>query len=315
MKYRFLLTIACLLVLLTLHAQGDGPRAYLLAPKGVTGLNAKWLNLDQNLIPAGNALIPGAEIHVDVFPIILFHTLSIGNHIAQAYVMMNPGTATAKAMTGPPIGPVPVNELSANGFSDGMVGFKIGLKGAPAMNVKEFAASPMRFSIFADVRLWYSGTYSSDELFNLGTNRFTFQFGLPMAIPLNKNRARATWLEVAPSLQIFGDNNDPARTSSADKVEQTPLFIVENHLSHNFTPKLWAAANLRFQYGGETSADDVKDDNKITILGGGLGVGYQVLPPLGIAADYGGVFLSANDAKGTMFRLSIIFTYANLKKL
>ena len=93
------------------------------------------------------------------------------------------------------------------------------------------------------------------------------------------------------------------------------MFIVENHLSHNFTPKLWAAANLRFQYGGETSADDVKDDNKITILGGGLGVGYQVLPPLGIAADYGGVFLSANDAKGTMFRLSIIFTYANLKKL
>jgi hypothetical protein len=183
------------------------------------------------------------------------------------------------------------------------------------MNVKEFAASPMRFSIFADVRLWYSGTYSSDELFNLGTNRFTFQFGLPMAIPLNKNRARATWLEVAPSLQIFGDNNDPARTSSADKVEQAPLFIVENHLSHNFTPKLWAAANLRFQYGGETSADDVKDDNKITILGGGLGIGYQVLPPLGIAADYGGVLLGDNDAKGTMFRFSIVFTYANLKKL
>ena len=271
--------------------------------------------MDQNLIPAGNALIPGAEIHVDIFPITLFHTFSIGDRIVQAYVMVNPGTATAKAMAGPPIGPIPGNELSANGFSDGFVGFKVGLKGAPALNVKEFAGSPMRFSMFADVRLWYSGTYSADVLFNLGTNRVTFQLGLPLAIPLNQNRARAIWLEVAPSIQFFGTNNDPARSSTADKVEQKPLFIVENHLSHNFIPKLWAVANLRFQYGGETSADDVEDDNTITILGGGLGIGYQILPPLGIAADYGGEFLSANEAKGKMFRLSVVFTYANLKKL
>jgi hypothetical protein len=86
-------------------------------------------------------------------------------------------------------------------------------------------------------------------------------------------------------------------------------------LSHNFTPNLWGVANLRYQYGGETSADGVKDDNKMSILGGGLGMGYQVLKPLGIAADYGGVLLSANGAKGKMFRLSIVFTYANLKKL
>jgi len=169
--------------------------------------------------------------------------------------------------------------------------------------------------MFGEVRLWYSGTYSSDVLFNLGTNRVTLQLGLPMAIPLNQNRARAIWLEVVPSIQFFGTNNDPSRSSTADKVEQKPLFIVENHLSYNFTPTLWAVANLRFQYGGETSADDVEDDNTITILGGGLGIGYQVLPPLGIAADYGGVLLSANGAKGTMFRLSVIFTYANLKKL
>jgi hypothetical protein len=37
-------------------AQGDGPRSFLLSPKGVTDINAKWLSLSQNLIPAAPAL-------------------------------------------------------------------------------------------------------------------------------------------------------------------------------------------------------------------------------------------------------------------
>ena len=298
-----------------LHAQGDGPHAYLLAPKGVWGVNAKWLNLNQNIAPA-NVFVPGANISVNVFPITLFHTFSIKERFSQVYFMFNPGSASATATAIPPELPVPPGtSLDASGFSDGLAGFKLGLIGAPAINVVDFAKSSMQFSLFADARVWYSGSYESSKLLNLGSNRLTFQFSAPMAIPLNKNRAKATWLEVAPSIEFFTANNDPSRGNSANEVTQAPLLIIENHLSHNFTPKLWAVANLRYQYGGETSADGVKDDNKMSILGGGLGMGYQVLKPLGIAADYGGVFLSANGAKGKMFRLSLVFAYANLKNL
>ena len=136
-----------------------------------------------------------------------------------------------------------------------------------------------------------------------------------MAIPLNNNRSKATWLEVAPALQFFTDNTDPARSSSALLVEQAPMFILESHLSHNFTPKFWAVANLRFQTGGQTAADRVNDNNSVTGLGGGLGIGYQLLPPLGLEMDYGSVFASSEALKGNMLRLSIVFTYANLKKL
>ncbi|MGL6268773.1 MAG: hypothetical protein ACRC2O_12655, partial [Chitinophagaceae bacterium] len=85
----FIFTMA---FLTSVFAQGDGPRSYLLAPKGVTGINAKWLNLSQNLIPAGTALIPGAEIKVDVFPVTLFHTFSLGGRFAQVIGMVNPGS-------------------------------------------------------------------------------------------------------------------------------------------------------------------------------------------------------------------------------
>jgi hypothetical protein len=296
-----------------IFAQGDGSHSYLLSPKGITGVNAKWLSLDQNFIPAGTAMVPGAEIRVDVFPITIFHTFSLGGKIAQAYCMFNPGSAVARAKIGPPIGPIPVYELSASGFSDGFIAFKIGLLGAPAIAARNFAQTPMQFSLFADLRYWYSGTYDANKLFNLGTNRNIVQIGFPMAIPLNRNRKTATWLEIAPALDIFTDNNDPARASSAKKLEQAPLFLLENHLSHNFNPKLWGTVNMRFQQGGQTAADGVKDGNSISAVGGGLGLGYQLLPPLSLSMDYGGA-LFGQQAKGSMFRISMVFAYANLKK-
>ncbi len=312
--------IICFLLSTSIFAQGDGPRAYLLAPKNVSGISAKWLSMNQNIIPAGSALVPGADIDVDVFPIGLFHTFSIGGRIAQVIAVVTPGSATASATKVPPSFPFPKTSLDASGFSDGFVGFKLGLFGAPALNAVEFAKAPMRFSVFGEARYWYSGSYESSKLFNLGTNRGTFQFLVPMAIPLNNNRAHATWLEIAPSISFFGANNDPSRnpvpgSTQVEKVTQAPLFIIENHLSHNFTPKFWVVGNLRFQQGGQTSADGVKDDNTMSILGGGAGLGYQLLPFLGAYADYGGIITGDNNAKSNMFRLSVTFTYLNKKKL
>ena len=319
MKFRILKRILLPLIwfgsgVIPLFAQGDGPRSYLLAPKGVTGINVKWLGMTGNLIPSGSVLVPGAKITADIFPITLFHTFSIEGRFAQVFFMVPPGSSTAKATIGPPIGPIPVNELATSGTSDGFMAFKLGLLGTPALDIRTFVSSEMKFSLFGEIRYWYSGSHSAEKLFNLGTNRGTFQMGLPMAIPLNKIRAKATWLEVAPSLQIFSANTDPGRGSSTSKIEQKPMLILENHLSHNFNPKFWGLLNLRFQTGGQTAADGVKDSNSITAIGGGAGFGYQLIPALGFEIDYSSVLLSQNKLKGNMLRMSLIFTYANLKK-
>ncbi|MEN9600243.1 MAG: hypothetical protein RL596_2567 [Bacteroidota bacterium] len=297
----------------TLQAQGDGPRSFLLLPKGVTGLSSKWLQLNQNLIPAGTALIPGADIKVNVFPNTLFHTFSIKNHFAQVYFMINPGNATASTKIGPPIGPIPTNKISNNGLADGLIGFRIGIQGAPAVSVKEFAKAPSQVSVFADFRYWYSGSYDAGNLLNMGTNRSIFQFGLPFAIPLHKGEQHATWLEIAPALLLFTANNDPSRASFAKQVTQKPLFTLENHLSHNFTSKFWGSLDLRIQQGGRTQVDGKNEDNNISVIAGGLTVGYQLIAPIGITASYGGVVVS-DQAKGKMIRLGVVFAYANLKK-
>jgi hypothetical protein len=90
---------------------------------------------------------------------------------------------------------------------------------------------------------------------------------------------------------------------------------MENHLSHNFTDKFWASADLRYQYGGELKVDGEKQDNAINALGGGLTAGYQIIPPLGINVFYGTVLTSPENVKSDLFKVTVIFTYINLKKL
>lgn len=294
-------------------AQGDGPRSHLFAPTGVWAINPKYLKLDQNLLPGGNILVKDADISANIFPTTLVHTFNLKGRLARVFVNANPGSLTAKvdAQT------LEFGEsLNASGFSDGYLAFEMGIFGAPALNAIEYSQHKPQFSLTGIFKYWYSGTYDSDKLINLGTNRSTLEFGLPMAIPFHKELSQnSTWLEIFPSVQFYADNNDPARSNTANKVEQDPLFIIENHLTHNLSKKLWVGADLRFQYGGITKADGISDDNLINILGAGINLGYQISAPLSVYAGYNTILIGDNDAKSNMLRLSLVFAYINLKQL
>ena len=294
-----------------LSGQGDGPRSHLQAPIGVWGVNAKWLHMDQNLLPAGNILVQDADIVVDVFPTTFFHTFKLGNNLAQALLMVNPGSAVGRLAFDTI---VPQEDLQANGFSDGFFGLQYGLVGSPALDINQFAQHTPEFSLSAYLRIWYSGTYNSEKLLNMGTNRWTVELGVPMSLPIANNREKPTWLEMFPSVQLFTPNNAPSRGSSASQTKQKPLFVMENHLTHNFTGKLWGGVDLRLQFGGRTVVDGVEDDNRQAIIGGGVALGYQFLPFLGGYANYGRVLWGDGSTRSEMFRLSLTFTYLDKNK-
>ena len=313
---RIFLLLCCGSFAVTALAQGDGPRSYILLPKGITGINARWLGMSQNINATGTILVPKADIDINVFPITLYQTFSLGGRFAQVSFMANPGNASASAKEVPPVIALPQTSVSAGGFSDGFLAFKVGLLGAPAVDALQYMKKPMEFSLFADLRYWYSGSYDAQKILNLGTNRPTFQVGFPMAIPLSKDLKRATWLEIHPAVLFFGKNDEPARGTFADEITQAPLFSLESHISHNFTPKFWAFANVLYRVGGKTTTDGEENDNQQNLLGGGAGIGYQFLPYLGAYADYGTILLGGTtDATSRMFRIAVNFTYLNTKKL
>ena len=80
------------------NSQGDGPRSYLLGPKGILGINPKYLGLNQNLVPSGNIYLTDSDINVNVFPTTIFYNFGLGNRFAQVQFMLIPQTLLEKLL-------------------------------------------------------------------------------------------------------------------------------------------------------------------------------------------------------------------------
>ncbi|HLO82904.1 MAG TPA: hypothetical protein VK166_18195 [Chitinophagaceae bacterium] len=102
-------------------------------PKGVWAFNTGWPGMNQNINPTGTILVHKAEVKVNVFPITtLYRTFSLANRFAPLSLMVNPDTLSGSALDVPPVIPLPTTSVTANGWSDGFVAFKLGLAGATA---------------------------------------------------------------------------------------------------------------------------------------------------------------------------------------
>lgn len=296
---KFLLLILCIISinfsLKNVLAQGDGPRAWMLGPTNLFGIDEKWINLKQNIVPSGSIFIPEADLKVNVFPTTFLYTFGLGGRYAMLQANITPGNVTGTVDLSK-YGLSANQSLSNSGLADGFFSFRIGLIGAPALNIGQFLKKKPGFSMMGMFRVWYSGTYESSvninepsKLINMGTNRWTFELGLPMAIPFGGNKKIPFWLETVPSVEFYTTNKNPSITSfGAKETSQQPLLNWENHITKNFTPKFWAGIDFRLQLGGANIVDDiVKSDTKLNIFGGGVSMGYQVLPFLGLKGSYG----------------------------
>jgi hypothetical protein len=309
----FLFILLCLAITPLLQAQGDGPESHFIKPQKMWGLNFKYLNLNQNMSVNGDILTPNLNLEINAFPITVFHVFSIKGQYAEVIAMMNP-TSISSTFNGFTL----TNRTnSKSGFSDGFVGFKIGMVNGKAKSLEEYASSKIDFVMMSYFRVWYSGSYDNDELVNIGTNRTTFEYGIPTTMPLFSKNDSSTNLELFPSIRFFTKNDDvlinPATGQTVGK-KQAPLFVFENHIIHNFNKKFRATLNGRYQLGGQTTTDGMKDDNAFNNYGATIGLGYQLHPLVYIHADYGGLLFGDDDAESNMFRFNLQLNYLKLKK-
>lgn len=285
----------------TVLAQGDGPRVYLPAPTGISPVSLTWMDMDSNFNFAGSILVPDGGVKADIWALNYNHFFNVGGRLAEVWA-----TGIGGSLDG-----FVTNEnghtfsASSSGISDPYVAMRIGLLGAPALDAASFSKHEHGFSLYALAGLtlpW--GDYNEKDPLNLGTNRWSLRLGLPMAIPFGQRGA--TWLEVHPNVYLFGDNDEPFR---ADRRSQDALYVVESHLSQNFTQKFWASLDLRYQYGGETTTDGVSDDNKMNQWGGGASLGYSFSRAWSGFVGYGKIFGGNDDANGEMWRARLIFVF------
>lgn len=296
-----------LLLPMRAEAQGDGPHNLPLIPINTNIFTPQALVLSGNFNPSFTILVPGADIDVVAVPITYIRTFALGSRFARVFVVVPVSTLDASvAGLDPRFGFVREVEKRRSGFMDPIVTLHIGLAGAPALTLGEFVKHPKSFQAFAIVGASMPlGTYDSDRLINLGTNRWAFRLGLGTVFPFGEKGRTA--LEMSNNLNLFTDNNDVS--GPATQRSQDPLYVLENHLTHNFTPKFWGSLDARYQYGGKTTTDGKIDDNVTNALGGGFSVGYQFTPHFGSWVSLDKVLAKTGDAKESMFRFQVAYSF------
>ena len=290
------------------RAQGDGPRSQLLLPVGVNVLVPTYLNLSGNYNFAESILVQDADITSDVFVLTYTRAFSLADRYAQIWVNPIFGAVDGSgSVVNPSTGNTIALESDARGLGDLLVNFKVGLIGTPALKLPEFAAQPQTFQLSAFGSISAPiGEYDSDRPLNLGTNVWAFRLGVPMVLPF-KLFEKPAFFEFFPSVAFYTDNDDP--TLGADVRAQDPLYMIESHLTYNFTPKLWGGLDLRYRYGGATTTDGISDENTQDVLGGGISIGYSFHPAISMQASCGQVLSEKDGSDLDMVRVKLALMF------
>jgi hypothetical protein len=288
-------------------AIGDGPRAYQLVPAGTQILTFGYIGQEGNSSLDPGATIRGSSVDVSAGFVQYVRTFEVANQQAALFAVVPYGELTGSLAFGAsPILPDAASGTS-RGLGDIVLGYTMGLTGAPNMPIDAYTRFKPGFAAGLLTKLYLpTGEYSSDQLFNFGTNRWSLQiaglftqtFGASYLDP------RLTTIEVIPAVTFFGDNTDPFRGSS---LSQDPLFTLEAHVTHNLNQAVWVSADMYVLSGGATETDGVSDDNEKYSLGLGATVNVALSRTSSIKATYGEV-VNRNAAGMDGEALRILFT-------
>jgi len=175
--------------------------------------------------------------------------------------------------------------ISRSGWSDTFLRFAINLYGSPPLKSKEYDAYRAKtvvetiFGVGLSVQL-PTGDYMDDKLINLGTNQFIFrpQFGV--------FHTRGKWsTEATGIVELCSDNNE---FLNDNKLERDPLYIISGHLIYTFRPGVWAGVSAGYDYGGRSSLNGTRKDDRKQNLSWALSFGIPVTRQIGFKLVYFG---------------------------
>jgi hypothetical protein len=271
-----LAAILSVVMIAAAHAQ-EGARAYFPVPAGTNDIEitATFAHLESTGTVIDSATVTPSYRH----------TFDLGGDSATFLIGLPLGKVSGTFDFGG--GPFTQETNPAQG--DLFIGGTIGLVNAPALTPMAYAQYQPGFSASAVARVFMpTGAYDSTlpNLVNLGQNRWTFEAMLPMSYVMGTSLIdpNLTTFELIPTLQIFGDNNSPV--GGATVSSQAPLFGVEAHVTHSFSPMVWASVDGYTAFGGETSINGVAQNNSQQSLSAGATLGLTLSQSVALRLSY-----------------------------
>jgi hypothetical protein len=288
-------------------AQGEGPRVYLPVPAGTQRIVPTYMNISSSFNLQQVIFLPGGSVRSNVGVLTYARFFGVAGRLSQVYVSAiygSIGGSTVRVVNG---ARASVDAPRQTGFANPLVGVAIGLTGTPALEPDAFAKHAQTFQMYGLVEISPRlGEYDESKPLNPGTNRWMFRLGTPLVAPLG-NPKRPVWLEVVPSVTMFTANTAPF--GPAERRTQVPLWVLANTLSYNLAKPCWVAVDLRGQLGGETTSDDVGDNNEIRTLALAGTVAYAFRPKLTGQVSYGGIVAKRSVERGNFVRARLAYLF------
>jgi len=164
----------------------------------------------------------------------------------------------------------------ANGMADLRFGLDILLWGAEARRASEPAIGDRDTVVGAGVVLVVpSGTYDSERLINLGSNRWSLRSQVGVAHKLGR------WtVEVMGAVWLFSDNDD---FFGGQHLDQSPLYVLKGDVVYSFRPGMWVGLGAGYGEGATSRIDGVVRNTLQTNWRFGGTFAYAIRPQHGIS--------------------------------
>jgi hypothetical protein len=134
---------------------------------------------------------------------------------------------------------------SSEGLSDPPIKASVNLYGAPALTLDQFKSYQQDLIIGASLAAsipW--GHYNSQQMLNVGANRWFIQPGL------GASQAVGPWrFELAGAATIYTSNNS---FLGGNTLTQNPIYSTQTHAIYYFPNTAWLSADATYYFGGQS---------------------------------------------------------------
>jgi hypothetical protein len=311
----------------TAHAVDDGARAYWKGRDGTNVISFQYLNLNMQASEAkqfdpAHFIYPNADVEANVMIASWARHMALFNRASTFSVNVAGGSADVVVDTSlaPPeyLPPGASLHQSASGYADPSVQLDVNLVGTrPLRSTVDLVNYEPTWTVDTAVMLAFPlGQYDSDQLVNMGLNRWFGRIAFPIKYHFGVfSPGYMSSFEVTPSVWIFDENDD----FLGQKLENDPLLQLEAHLTHDFTRSFFGSLDLLFRQGFQSEINGVELGDEIDIGDFGFTLNFHATDNLSIRTSYSSNVFGDKNLDTSLIRIQFVYGWhrltENMKKL